>query len=142
LKSKSRVQEVQFRADITELSRDLRFVASTPPMAGVSRSAANPGIDPVDGSTNEMWLNRLAATFSGMLNANSQNVQLHLIRATGHEMLRVDRSGLNNTIRVVPEAELQDKSESQCFIYAAAMAAGHIYLSDIELNHEFGQIVR
>lgn len=55
-------------------------------------------------------------------------------------MLRVDRSGLNNAIRVVPEAELQDKSESQCFIDPAALAAGHICLSDIELNREFGQI--
>jgi signal transduction histidine kinase len=140
LKSESRVQEVQFRANIAELTRDLRFVVLTPPMTGVIRSAANSGIDPVDGSTDEMWLNRLAGIFSGLLNANSQNVQLRLIRATGHEMLRVDRSGLNNTIRVVPEVELQDKSESQYFIDAAAMAAGHIYLSDIELNREFGQI--
>jgi hypothetical protein len=140
LKSESRVQEVKFRADIAELTRDLPFVASTPPMTGVIRSVANSSMDPVDGSTDEMWLKRLAGIYSGMLNANSANVQLRLIIATGHEILRVGRSGLNNAIRVVPEAELQDKSGSQCFIDPAAMAAGHICLSDIELNREFGQI--
>lgn len=75
MKSESRVQKVQFRANITELTRDLPFVASTPPMTGVIRSVANSSIDPVDGCTDEMWLNRLAGIYSGMLNANSANVQ-------------------------------------------------------------------
>ncbi|MDF1691346.1 MAG: ATP-binding protein [Zhongshania sp.] len=138
--NESELQAVQFRANILELSRDLRFVTGTPPIQGLIRAERNGGADPLDGSSEQAWVERLGVIFTEMLKAKPQNVQIRLIRANGLEFLRVDRYGPNGDIRLVPLNGLQDKSGSKYLSESLKLGAGDVYLSDIELNREFGKI--
>lgn len=140
LASKSDLQAVQFRANILELIRDLQFLAGTPPVQGLARAEENGGVDPLDGSTEQEWVSRLGAIFTEVLKVKP-SVQIRFIRSNGRESIRVDRSGPNGSIRIVPQAELQDKSLSRYFTETAALKNGSVYVSEIELNREFGEIV-
>ncbi len=139
--SESELQAVQFRANMAELVRDLRFVTGTPPIQGLIRAERNGGADPSDGSSEAEWVAWLGVIFSEMLKAKPQNVQIRFIRANGLELIRVDRYGPNGTIQRVSQNELQDKSASKYLSETLSLDAGQVYLSDIELNREFGKIV-
>ena len=140
LANKSELQAVQFRANILELIRDLQFLAGTPPIQGLARAEHNDGVDPLDGSTEQEWVTRLGVIFTEILKVKP-SIQIRFIRSNGMEFIRVDRSGLDGSIRLVPSAELQDKSQSQYFTETIALAEGRVYVSEIELNREFGKIV-
>ncbi|WP_373082939.1 ATP-binding protein [Zhongshania sp.] len=138
--NESELQAVQFRANMLELTRDLQFLAETPPIQGLIRAKNNNGIDPLDGSTEQQWISRLETIFSVILKAKPK-VQIRLIGHDGVELVRVDRYGQKGDIRLVSEAELQNKSQSRYFTETIALAAGSVYLSEIGLNREFGEIV-
>ncbi|MEX1668235.1 ATP-binding protein [Zhongshania guokunii] len=138
--NESELQAVQFRANMLELVRDLRFIAGTPPIQGLIRAERNGGIDPRDGSTFQEWVSRLGVIFTEMLKAKPK-LQIRFIRANGLEQVRVDRFGPNGSIRTVAQPELQDKSQTRYFIETIGLSRGSVYLSDIELNREFGEIV-
>jgi signal transduction histidine kinase len=140
--NESELQAVQFRANMAELIRDLRFVTGTPPIQGLIRAERNGGADPSDGSSEAEWVARLGLIFSEMLKAKPQNVQIRFIRANGLELIRVDRYGPNGTIQRISQNELQDKSASKYLSETLRLDTGHVYLSDIELNREFGEIVQ
>lgn len=139
--NQSELQAVQFRANMLELVRDLRFVTGTPPIQGLIRAERNGGADPSDGSSEAEWVARLGVIFREMLKAKPQNVQIRFIRANGLELIRVDRYGPNGTVQRVSQNELQDKSASKYFSETLSLDTGQVYLSDIELNREFGKIV-
>ncbi|MBB5186933.1 signal transduction histidine kinase [Zhongshania antarctica] len=140
--NESELQAVQFRANMAELIRDLRFVTGTPPIQGLIRAERNGGADPSDGSSEAEWVARLGLIFSEMLKAKPQNVQIRFIRANGLELIRVDRYGPSGTIQRISQNELQDKSASKYLSETLRLDTGHVYLSDIELNREFGEIVQ
>ena len=140
--NESELQAVQFRANMAELIRDLRFVTGTPPIQGLIRAERNGGADPSDGSSEAEWVARLGLIFSEMLKAKPQNVQIRFIRANGLELIRVDRYGPNGTIQRISQNELQDKSASKYLSETLRLDTGHVYLSDIGLNREFGEIVQ
>lgn len=138
--NESELQAVQFRANMLELTRDLQFLAETPPIQGLIRAKNNNGIDPLDGSTEQQWISRLETIFSVILKAKPK-VQIRLIGHDGVELVRVDRYGQKGDIRLVSEAELQNKSQSRYFTETIALAAGSVYLSEIGLNRELGKVV-
>ncbi len=61
--------------------------------------------------------------------------QVRLLNAAGQEVLRVNQGG-----RVVPVAELQDKSDTDYFRVASGLPMEAIYISRIDLNQEHGEI--
>ncbi len=141
LLSETETLSVQFNAAIQELVHDVRFIAGTPPFQGIIRAQGAAGVDPDDGSSIASWKQRLATIFAQLLKSKRHSVQIRYILADGEELLRVDRYGPNNTIRVVPEGELQNKAHRDYFIDTMALDEDQVYLSDINLNREFGRIV-
>lgn len=141
LAASSALQMQYFQTSMEELQADVSFLAATPPIAGMMRAVENEGFDPLDASSMEAWLGRLTTIFVEMLKANPHGAQLRLLNAEGREVVRVDRFGDGGAIRVVPKAELQDKSNRSYFLVARNLPVGQIYLSDIDLNREGGNIV-
>jgi hypothetical protein len=58
----------------------------------------------------------------------------------GRELVRVDRSGPNGAVRVIPDAELQRKGDRPYFRETIKLAENEIYVSPIDLNQENGAV--
>jgi PAS domain S-box-containing protein len=88
------------------------------------------------------WRNRLARRFAAELAAKPSYGQFRLIGVAdgGREIIRVDRSGPGNSIRIVPDAELQRKGDRGYFPEVIRLSADEVSVSPIELNQEHGVI--
>jgi len=92
---------------------------------------------PEDGNAAE-WRRRLASRFSAELTAKPWYDRLRLVGTAdgGREIVRVDRSGPGGAIRVVSDEGLQRVGDRDYFRRTAALPAGEVYISPIELDQE------
>jgi len=81
---------------------------------------------------------RLADNFVAYVTANRSLDQVRWIDEHGRERLRVNTT--LGKVLVVPENELQDKSQSSYFIEANKLQIGSVYISPFDLNVEYGKI--
>ena len=117
---------------------DVLFLAATPPIEGIIRAIQSKGgIDPFDGSSKNQWSSRLAAIFEEMLAAKPTYLQIRFI-GKEKELVRVQNS--DGTSFIVPDKELQNVSERANFVETLKLKEREIYMSDIELNREFGEL--
>lgn len=127
-------------SDIKNLSDDAKYLAATPPIKGIPRTLANKGIDPTDNSSVKVWKERLSIIFSELIRAKSNYLQIRYIGVHdgGKELVRIERSG--KLIQKVSENKLQQKGQTPYFKHTLKLHPGDVYLSEITLNREFGQI--
>jgi len=117
---------------------DTLFLAATPPVDGIIRATSSKeGIDPLDGSSEKQWRERLAIIFQEMLSAKQAYLQMRFI-GQKKELVRVQK--LNDHSYVVPEKDLQNKYESAYISETEKLKEREIYMSDIGLNREFGTL--
>jgi PAS domain S-box-containing protein len=109
---------------------------------GMVQAHLNGGIDPIDHITEAVWRERLLTRMVADLNAKPVYSQFRFIGMDDgqREMIRVDRSGPNGAIRVVPQEELQRKGDRPYVREALKLAANEVYVSPIDLNEEHGAI--
>ena len=107
---------------------------------GIIRASRAGGVDPVDRTTLDEWRRRMAQRYAVELSVNPLHVQYRIIGAAGREIVRVDRSGTNGAVRVVPDAELQQKVDRDYFRRTIDMPDGEVYVSPVDLNVERGKI--
>jgi PAS domain S-box-containing protein len=102
----------------------------------------NGGVDPVDHITEAVWRERLLTRLVADLNAKPVYSQFRFIGVDDgqREMIRVDRSGPNGAVRVVPQEELQRKGDRPYVQETLKLAANEVYVSPIDLNEEHGVI--
>jgi PAS domain S-box-containing protein len=100
----------------------------------------NGGIDPVDHVSESAWRERLQTRLVADLVAKPAYSQFRFIGIDDvqREVIRVDRSGPNGTVRVVPKTELQQEGDQPYFWDTIKLPANEIYVSAIELNEEYG----
>jgi PAS domain S-box-containing protein len=104
------------------------------------RARAAGGIDPVDGVSESEWKNRLAARYLSDLSARPDYLQMRLIGADGRELIRVDRSGHDGAARVLPDAELEYKDNTDYFEKTIGLPATQTYVSPVDYNRYHGVI--
>ena len=102
----------------------------------------NGGIDPVDHVSEAAWRERLQTRLAADLVAKPAYSQFRFIGIDDgqREVIRVDRSGPNGAVRVVPKAELQQEGDQPYFRDTIKLRANEIYVSPIELNEEYGVV--
>ena len=86
----------------------------------------------------------MAGRLAVELSAKPDYLQFRIVGADdeGRELVRVDRSGANNAVRIVPEQELQKKGGKDYMAATMALRDGEIYESPIDVNREHGVIER
>jgi PAS domain S-box-containing protein len=142
LSVETNLQSIRFKAQIEELVKDTLFLSGTPPIDGILRTQYKT-IDSIDGSsTAKNWKQRLESIFTHMMNTKPYYLQIRYIgvKDGGRELVRVDRMGPNGSLRVVAEADMQQKGDRPYFTKALRVGEGKVTLSDINLNREFGEI--
>ncbi|MDC0358190.1 ATP-binding protein [Oligoflexia bacterium] len=131
----------RFRNELEHLRKDVLYLSGTPPIRGIMNAISNEGYDVQGKSSLGLWRERLAVLFTQMMRVNPSYLQVRFIEAqhSNKELVRVDRTG-DDTFRIVPSEELQDKSNENYFIETAKRSIGEVYVSNFNLNRERGVI--
>jgi PAS domain S-box-containing protein len=110
--------------------------------AGLMRAHLGGGTDPVDATTEAVWRERLVSRLSAQLAIKPDYEQVRFIGVGNgeREIVRIDRSGPNGTIRDVPDAELRRVGTEAWFGDTIKLKPGEIHVSRLELNEENGAI--
>jgi PAS domain S-box-containing protein len=141
IETHSRFVAAELESHVRSGPGDITTFHSLAAVAGTMRAHLNGGIDPVDHVTEAVWRERLAGRLAAQM-ALKPAYSLSFIGVEGghEEIVRVDRSGPNGTVRIVPEAELKRVGEAPYFRDTIKLAADEIYVSPIRLNEENGAI--
>lgn len=125
---------------ILQQRHDVRFMTQVPPITGIQRAIEHGGVDPFDGTDLPTWRGRLEQIFEGFLRTHSEISQLRYIGVAdgGMEIVRVERTPQG--VEAVPPEGLQRKARRYYFKAAAGKAQGDIWVSNIDLNREHGQV--
>ena len=88
----------------------------------------------------EQWKQRLETIFVAFIENNEEVDQLRIIQANedGNEFIRVERNG--ESVLVVKGNDLQPKAARSYFIESVKRNKGEFYISDINLNREYGKL--
>ncbi|MBR0845860.1 PAS domain S-box protein [Bradyrhizobium liaoningense] len=114
---------------------DLLGYRSAAAINGLIRARIGGGVDALDGVSEHTWRERIAARLVAEIEAKPSYSQFRIIGLDDdqRELVRVDRSGPNGAARVVPDGELERKSERGYFQDTIRLAPGDIYVSSIDL---------
>ncbi len=120
----------RFSGVIDNISADVNYLASLPEVSQVARRS---------GATVELQ-DQLADHFSGLLGTRNSYSQIRLIGAAnyGRELVRIDRVDSSSPAKRVSGAGLQEKSHLPYFFETLRLPAGHLLVSQITLNQEWG----
>jgi len=126
-------------ANFEAAASNVQALAETPPIQGLIETINHGGY--YRKSSTRDWQARLSIIFTGFLKANPAYSQLRYIAKVddGRELVRVERVG--SEILVRQGAELQRKGDRDYFEDTMTLSPGSVYISDIDLNREFGEIV-
>jgi len=133
-------------ADLQSYVRGARSDVSTFPSHaaahGMMLAHFNGGIDPVDHLSEAAWRERLETRLVADLGAKPAYSMFRFIGAEdgGRELVRVDRSGPNGAVRVVPDAELKRKGERAYFQEAIKLRPNEVYVSPLNLAGDNGVV--
>jgi signal transduction histidine kinase/CheY-like chemotaxis protein/HAMP domain-containing protein len=121
---------------------DALGMRAIPSHDGLVRAMMNGGVDPEGGATEAVWRQRIESIYRALLEAKPAIQQFRLIGLAdgGREIIRVDRSGPGQSVRVVPRDELQPKADRPYFRDAVGLAPGEVYISPVELSQERGAL--
>jgi len=144
LDSDARLLASDLEVSVGGLRGDLLAIptAAAAAVEGIRRATRGGGVDPIGVTTLAQWRGALSERFAAQLAANPAYLQIRLIAATdgGREIARTDRTGSENAVRVVPEAELRPRGDRDYFQRAMRLPAGEVDISPVELDREHGAI--
>jgi PAS domain S-box-containing protein len=109
---------------------------------GMMLAHLNGGIDPVDHVPEASWRERLQTRLVADLGAKPAYSLFRVIGLDdgGREIIRVDRSGPNGAVRVVPEAELEQRGDRSYFQETIKLPPGELYVSPLNLAGDNGKV--
>jgi PAS domain S-box-containing protein len=142
IETHSRLVATDLQSHVRGAPADIASFRSAAALNGLVRARLAGGVDPTDGVSEKTWHDRIAARLSAELNAKPVYSQFRIlgIENDGREIVRVDRSGPNGAVRIVPDAELQRQGDQAYFKDTIKLGAGEVYVSPLDLNHENGGI--
>ena len=113
----SRLVAADLESYVAGVRGDIAIFRSTPALNGLIRAHQAGGIDPVDGVSEKTWQRRIGARFLSELEARPAYSELRIIGIDDgqREIVRVDRLGPGEAIRIVAEPELKPKGDRGYF---------------------------
>ncbi|QAU36655.1 PAS domain S-box protein [Bradyrhizobium guangdongense] len=132
--AQSRLLAANLESYVAGVRGDLIGYRAAAAINGLIRAHGSGGIDPSDGVSEQTWRDRIAARLAAEIDAKPIYGQFRIIGLGDdqRELVRVDRSGPNGAARIVPESELESKSDRAYFQETIRLGPGEIYVSPIE----------
>lgn len=132
----TRLMAQRFKFSYDQLKSDVQVLSQTPPIQGIARSTAHGDVDPLDGSSRDVWRKRLSTIFSSMMAARQDYVQIRYIgvKDMGRELVRTNR--LASGIEVVGNDALQQKGMEPYFQAGLLTPQNGVHFSEVTYNRE------
>lgn len=140
LEAKADYNIKELRYNLDRLRRDVILLSHLPSLQGIARASINNGIDPKEQKDANFLKQRLQDVLSAFAKANPDYYQLRVVGLAdgGRELIRVESN--KGQITVIEPEHLQQKGSRDYFNATLALKDSQTYLSDINLNQEFGTI--
>jgi PAS domain S-box-containing protein len=121
---------------------DVAGFRSAVALHGLIRARKAGGTDPIDGVSEKTWRDRIASRLAAELEAKPTYAMFRIIGLDddGRELVRVDRAGPDETVRIVPEEGLQKRNNRSYFQETIGLTPGQIYVSPLDLGRRNGLI--
>lgn len=130
----ARVVELRLQTWLETLANDTRSVSQSPMVKEFLRTRGTVAED--------RWRAMVEEGFRAVFTSKPTYIQMRLLEVggsrEGREIIRMNREGGN--LLVTPRDQLQEKGGRDYFKEALSLPAGEIYLSEINLNRDFGEI--
>jgi PAS domain S-box-containing protein len=138
----TRLLAAELEAGVRAARADVAGFGSAVAVEGIIRARFAGGVDPLGGSSETVWRARMASRYVAELAAKPDYRQFRIIGLDegGREIVRVDRSGPDGAVRVVPDPELARQGNENFLQDAIKLRAGEVYVSPIDLNRENGAV--
>ena len=120
---------------------DIATFHSLAAVHGLMRARLNGGIDPTDQIPEALWRERLRTRLAAQMALKPAHSLRFIGVEDGHrELVRVDRSGPDGAVRIVPESEMRRVGDEPWFRDTISLAPDGIYVSHVALNAENGVV--
>ncbi|WP_456488649.1 ATP-binding protein [Caminibacter pacificus] len=124
---------------ITSFKYDINTLSYNPLIKGLVRAYNDPyKYDPQDNKTYSQFIQDVISTFNIMLTQNKSYYQIRILDIKGNELIKLIKD--KNKIISLKENSLQNKSNMKYFKETIKYPINKIYISEINLNREYGQI--
>jgi len=117
---------------------DTLFLANTPPIQGMLRSLNDQQYDIEGGSSYQQWKKRLESIFTTMLGSKSGYLKIRFIDNAGQELVVFGKE--NGKFVSSNRNQLQNKAHRFYVRETLKLPVGKVYLSEINLNREYGKV--
>jgi PAS domain S-box-containing protein len=140
IETHSRLVAADLQSYVGGARSDVATFHSHAAVNGMVLAHVNGGVDPVDHLSESTWRERLQKRLVADLDAKPAYSLFRFIGIEDgqREVIRVDRSGPDGAVRIVPEAELKPKGDQTYFKEAIKLPPGEIYVSPLDLAGDKG----
>jgi len=140
IETNSRLVATDLESHIRSGRGDVATFRGLAAVTGLMRARLNGGMDPVDNTSEALWRERLGGRLSAQMTLKPAHSLRFIGVEDGHrEILRVDRSGPDGAVRVVPDVELKRVGDAPYFRDTIKLAADGVYVSPIHLIEANGE---
>jgi PAS domain S-box-containing protein len=141
IETQSRLIATDLESHVRSGRGDIATFRGLAAVTGLMRARLNGGMDPVDNTSEALWRERLGGRLAAQMAIKPAHSLRFIGLEDGHrEILRIDRSGPNGAVRVVPDAELQRVGDAPYFRDTIRLAADGVYVSPIHLIEQNGVV--
>jgi PAS domain S-box-containing protein len=138
IETHARLVAADLQSSVRGARADVAAFRSAAALNGLIRAHLSGGIDPVDGLSAQTWHERIAERLSAELEAKPAYALFRIIGLEDgqREIVRADRMGPNGAVRIVPDAELQQRGDRTYFKETIQLRPGTVYVSPLNLTTE------
>lgn len=142
LETHARLVATGLESYVAAAEKDIVSYNATPSLEGVIRAHSARGIDPLDHVPEKTWRDQFASHLRGDLDVKPAYARFRLIAIDNdaREIVRVDRSGPDGSVRIVADAELNQIGDRSYFKETIKLPPGKVYVSSINLERDSGII--
>ena len=141
IETQSRLIATDLESHVRSGRGDIATFRGLAAVTGLMRARLNGGMDPVDSTSEALWRERLGNRLAAQMALKpAYSLRFIGVEDGRQEILRVDRTGPNGAVRVVPDAELKRVGDPPYFRETIRLAADGIYVSPIHLLEENGMV--
>jgi PAS domain S-box-containing protein len=141
IETHSRFVATELDSHIRSAPGDIATFQDLAAVGGLMRARLNGGIDPTDQTPEALWRERLGNRLTAQMALKPAQSLRFIGLEDGHrEIVRVDRSGPDGAVRMVPESELRRVGDAPYFRDTISLAADGTYVSHVGLNAENGAV--
>lgn len=123
---------------LEDVSGDVLFLSNNPTLLELVQTTENQNNNQQNNLSFEQGRQNLQTLFLNLAKIKPNYLQIRYLDEQGNEIVRVDSE--QNQINIIAESQLQNKADRDYFIETIKLKKGEVYVSEVNLNRERGQI--